>query len=110
MNRVALAIGAFAAASLVVTGCTSTVVKLEEAIPCPIADTVLAERCAEPQALGDGATYADVVTAAQADRGHLKSCAGHDELLRSAIAACNLSIAQHNEAIRSINQKFASKP
>lgn len=92
------------------SGCTSTIVKLEDANPCPVASPVLAEQCAEPAVLADGATYANVVAASQSDRGHLKACAAHDELLRQAIASCNASIAKHNEAVREINQRYAAKP
>jgi hypothetical protein len=102
--------GFLALAALALCGCTKTVVRLEEAFPCPVSASTLSERCAEPQAEADGATYQDVINTAQIDRSNLTKCAAHDQLLANAIAECNKSIAAHNEAIRAINQKFADKP
>jgi hypothetical protein len=92
------------------TGCGSTVVRLEEAIPCPLSADKLAERCVDPQPVSDAATFGAIVSMAQADRHSLRSCARHDELLRETIAACNAAIDKHNEAIRAINSKYAGKP
>jgi hypothetical protein len=97
-------------AMLLLTGCSSTVVKLEEAIPCPISVSGLAETCTPPVAVADGATYADILVTTQTDRKSLRTCAAHDDLLRQTIDACNAAIAKHNEAVKEINQKYATKP
>jgi hypothetical protein len=95
---------------MALAGCTHTVVKIEEAIPCPVTDATLSERCAQPQQEADGSTYQDIIKTAQLDRTNLKKCAAHDELMIKAITACNDILAKHNEAIRAINQKYANKP
>jgi hypothetical protein len=105
-----LAHGSLIGLIMLATGCASTVVKLEEAIPCPISAPALAETCAPPLVVGDGATYSDILATAQTDRKNLRTCAAHDDLLRQTIAACNAAIAKHNEAVKEINRKYATKP
>jgi nitrous oxide reductase accessory protein NosL len=110
MKSSSLQLAGIAAASLALAGCTNTVVKIEEAIPCPVAAATLTEHCAEPQQETNGSTYQDVIKTALLDRTNLKKCSAHDELLINAITACNDILAKHNEAIRAINQKYANKP
>ena len=98
------------AASAGLAGCSTTVNVVPEPLACPVSAEVLAQRCAEPLALADGATYGDLVKASVEDRNALRVCARHDRLLADSLVACNAALERYKVQIREINAKLGKKP
>ena len=98
------------AASAGFAGCSATVNVLPEPLACPVSPEVLAQRCAEPVALADGATFGDLVKASVEDRNSLRVCARHDRLLADSLMACNAALENYKLKIREINDKVGKKP
>jgi hypothetical protein len=91
-------------------GCSTTVNVVPEPLACPVPPEVLAQRCAEPVSLADGATYGDLVRAGVEDRNALRVCARHDRLLADTLRECNASLERYKVQIREINDKLGKKP
>lgn len=91
-------------------GCSATVNVVPEPLACPVSPEVLAQRCAEPVSLADGATYGDLVRAGVEDRNALRVCARHDRLLADTLRECNASLERYKVQIREINDKLGKKP
>lgn len=98
------------AATAAFAGCSATINVLPEPLACPVAPEILAQRCAEPVALADGATYGDLVKASVEDRNALRVCARHDRLLAESLMACNAALESYKLKIREINDKLGKKP
>ena len=94
-----------AVTAALLAGCGATVKLLPEPLDCPVPAELLAQRCAEPQAVADGATYEQVLRAGGQDRDALRRCALHDQTVVQALRACNAAIARHREALRAINEQ-----
>jgi hypothetical protein len=92
------------------TGCAPTLPRMPEPIDCPVPEAVLAQRCADPVPLADGATYGDVIAAAIDDRKALRACSAHDRLLVQTLQECHAAIDRYKAQIRSINESFGGKP
>ena len=103
-------VAAALAGVIVVAGCGTTVSLVPEPLNCPVSQDVIAQRCAEPVALADGATYGDLAKAGVDDRASLRLCARHDQLLADAIRDCNAAIDQYKARIKQINDQLAGKP
>ena len=98
------------AASAVFAGCSATINVLPEPLACPVSPEILAQRCAEPVSLADGATYGDLVKASVEDRNALRVCARHDRLLADTLMACNAALESYKLKIREINDQLGKKP
>lgn len=98
------------AVSAVFAGCSTTVNVVPEPLACPVSAEVLAQRCAEPVALADGATFGDLIKASVEDRNALRVCARHDRLLADSLLACNAALESYKVKIREINDKLGKKP
>ena len=91
-------------------GCSTTVNLVPEPLSCPVSPEVLAQRCADPVSLADGATFGDLVKAGLEDRNALRMCARHDRLLVDTLRECNASLERYKVQIREINDKLGKKP
>lgn len=98
------------AASAGFAGCSATVNVVPEPLACPVSPEVLAQRCAEPVLLADGATFGDLAKASVEDRNALRVCARQDRLLADALMACNAALESYKLKIREINDKLGKKP
>jgi hypothetical protein len=105
LHAAALAVGVVA-----LSGCAPTLPVLVHPVECPIAADQLAKRCAEPQAIADGATYGEVLQHYQLDRKALRDCAAHDRLLAEMIGLCQRAIQDYNARLDEINRHNAGKP
>jgi hypothetical protein len=91
-------------------GCSTTVSLVPEPLACPVSPEILAQRCAEPVSLADGATFGDLVKASVEDRNALRVCARHDRLLADTLSACNAALESYKLKIREINDRLGKKP
>ena len=96
--------------ALQLAGCAATVRLIPEPLACTVPDDVLAQRCAAPSSLADGANYGDLIKAGIDDRAALRSCARHDQLLAETLRECKLATERYKATIQQINATTAAKP
>lgn len=99
------AAGCSAALLLLLGGCTTYVPVVPDALRCNTPDALL-QSCDAPQQLRDGISYAELLTAYQADRQALQRCATRQEALRQAVQTCGQAIDAHNASLGKLNDEI----
>lgn len=102
--RRALQAGLLLAAAALLAGCGATVKLVPESLNCPVPEARLAEPCAEPGNLADGASFQDLIRVSIADRQALQLCELRRKELAAAIRTCNQAVAEHIQVLREINR------